>query len=494
MKGRVGLFALLLVTSCSARPSGSGTQPRGLSFGTVRLLFAGDVMLGRGVAGLASEDPEGLFADVRFEVSQSDLAVANLESPLTTRPHVTTNPNALEADPASARLLVDAGFDAMSVANNHSGDAGPGGVADTLDSLDSAGLLPVGGASSANAAFTPVIVEVKGIRVALLSFDVTKQGLRATDDAAGVAWWDEARVRASVAEARADADIVTVGIHGGAEYVRGADPYVSELARTLASWDVDVVWGQGPHVIQPTRVVDPDGDGRPTVIVASLGNLLFDQHLPGTRRGAMLEIVAGRDGVVAYGVGTTQHRDGRVHFRGWRAPKGGAVSIDGDWFGLVGAPAVAANVEPNALPDRAGWDFVDATVGDVTGDGVPEVVAAFRRPFAPTDVNASLPRSSLVDAQGRSAHVGLFRPDDLGSIWVAGTLTRPVGAVAACDGWLAVAYTGLNDPAVVATGAWRWGGFGFLTSPDLPGPGVPSCADVDLDGRLDPIVIERSSP
>jgi hypothetical protein len=67
-----------------------------------------------------------------------------------------------------------------------------------------------------------------------------------------------------------------------------------------------------------------------------------------------------------------------------------------------------------------------------------------------------------------------------------------VAALAPCDGALAVAYSTLNDPTVVATGAWRWGGFGFVPLPDLPGAGTPACADVDGDGLLDPLVLERS--
>ena len=62
--------AVLLIVAPEASPS---------RLPTVRLLFAGDVMLGRGVAPVAAADPQGLFAGVRDEVSAADLAVANLE-------------------------------------------------------------------------------------------------------------------------------------------------------------------------------------------------------------------------------------------------------------------------------------------------------------------------------------------------------------------------------------------------------------------------------
>ncbi len=223
-------------------------------------------MLGRGVAKVAAAGPAGPLDGVRLQVSSADLALANLESPLTSRPHdPASGPNVLEAPPLSARLLAAAGFDAMGIANNHAGDAGPGTVPDTMRAL-AAGIAAVGAGPTASRAFEPRIVQARGVRVALLAFDATGQGPRAAPRKPGVAWWDEARVRDAVVRARSSADVVAVGIHGGAEYVPTTDPYLMRLARLLASWGADVVWGHGPHVVQPVRVIDPDGDGRPTVV------------------------------------------------------------------------------------------------------------------------------------------------------------------------------------------------------------------------------------
>jgi hypothetical protein len=70
---------------------------------------------------------------------------------------------------------------------------------------------------------------------------------------------------------------------------------------------------------------------------------------------------------------------------------------------------------------------------------------------------------------------------------------HPVGLLAACDESAAFAYTTLDDPAVVATGAAVWNGFGFTLAADLAGRGTPSCADVDRDGYLDPVIVDRAS-
>jgi len=459
---------------------------------SVRVLFGGDVMLGRGVAKAAAPGPSGPLAGIRLEATSAGLAVANLESPLTTRPHdPASGPNALEAPLASARFLAAAGFDAMGIANNHSGDAGPETVADTMRALSAAGIATVGAGRSAASAFAPLIVRAAGIRIALLAVDATEQGPRAGRAEPGVAWWDEARMRAAVARARSSADIVAVGVHGGAEYVPVPDPSMVRIARLLASWGADVVWGTGPHVVQPVHVIDPDRDGRQTVVATSLGNLLFDQHIPGTQRGALLEVLARRDGVRAFRVGSTLIAEGRVLFHAWRSPGGNAVALGGAWWTLAAPVAPVAVQHRRTLPGFPG-DVVDAAVGDPDGDGRPDLTVSFRRPFSPTNVSGLVGRQRLVDRHGRAAHLGLYRPWDLRPRWVAGTMLRPVTAVAPCDGSVAVAYSTLDDPSVAGTGAWRWSGFGFAPLPDLPGSGVPSCADVDGDGRLDAVILERS--
>jgi poly-gamma-glutamate synthesis protein (capsule biosynthesis protein) len=459
---------------------------------TVRLIFGGDVMLGRGVARLAAADPPALLAGIRLEIGSADFAIANLESPLTTRPHdPASGPNALEASPATARLLAAAGFDAMAMANNHAGDAGLATVADTESALREAGLRGIGWGRSTADAFGARVVDVDSVRVALLSVDATGRGPRAAGIWPGVAWWDESRVRAAVRDAGARADLVVVGIHGGGEYIPGTDPYLMRLARLLASWGADVVWGAGPHVVQPIHLIQPTGKARPTVVATSLGNLLFDQNVPGTRRGALLEVMAARDGVRAWRVGMTDQESGPPRFERWRTPRADAAWSAGSWWALAHE---MTPVSAPAVPSLREFDgrVVDAAVGDADGDGRPDLVVAFRRPFRSTPENALLPRSTIVDRHGWAAHVGVYRLRDQRPHWAAGTLLRPVGKLAACDGALAVAYTGLDTAAVIATGAWQWGGFGFLTLPDLPGSGIPACADIDGDGRLDPLVLERS--
>lgn len=482
------LATALLNTACS-QSGGEKTRVTS-SKKAVRLLFAGDVMLGRGVAQVAKSSPSELFAGIRFEVASADLAMANLESPLTTRAHV-SGPDALEARPSSARLLKAAGFDALSIANNHAGDAGPGTVADTMRALRKAKIAVVGAGASRKQAFAARIISAGGLRVALLAFDTTLEGPEPADGSPGVAHWDRKLAQQAVEDARAHSDIVVVALHGGSPYAPESDPYLMRLGRSLASWGADIVWAAGPHVVQPVRLIKSAQSGRRTIVATSLGNLVFDQHIPGTRRGALLEVLAGSDGVRAYRVGRTVAA-APASFLGWKTPRSNAVVIAGGWWALAHSVKPARVKRPPSLTGFKGR-VTSAAIGDAEGNGGRQLVVSFRRPFRPTKVDVLVPRRRLLDRHNLTAHIGLYRPRDLRPLWVAGTLLRPVARLAVCDGSLAVAYSTLNNPRIAGTGAWRWGGFGFAPLADLPGSGKPACADVDGDGRLDPLMLERSS-
>jgi poly-gamma-glutamate capsule biosynthesis protein CapA/YwtB (metallophosphatase superfamily) len=481
-----GLILATLVLGLSTSGAAAGPPSS-----TVRIVLGGDVMLGRGLAGLAARDPDAVFAGIRLELGSADLAVANLESPLTNRAHRASHgPNALEARPATARILAAAGFDAMAIANNHAGDAGPATVPDTMRALRTAGLGVIGAGSTTEAAYTPRLVHVRGLTIAFLSFDDTGEGPRAGPATPGVAWWNAGRARASVTRARVEADIVVVGLHGGSDYNPTTDPWLLHLGHLLAGWGADIVWGTGPHVVQPTELV-PGRDGRQTVIATSLGNLVFDQSIPGTRSGELLEVLAGKGGVRAFRLGATaQAPSNAVGFSHWLTPRGNAVALSGEWWRLATVPALArtTHVELSGFPGKV----VDAATGDPEGNGGRQLAVSFWRPYRRTDVNALIPRGRLVDRRGLTAHVGLYVPGSGRELWVAGTLLAPVSQLAPCDGSLAVAYTTLNGKTTVSTGAWAWHGFGFSPLPVLPGPGRPGCADIDGDGRTDPVILGRT--
>jgi poly-gamma-glutamate synthesis protein (capsule biosynthesis protein) len=452
----------------------------------VRIALVGDVMLGRGIAATVASDPDELFASVRHLLAAADIAGANLESPLTSRPHSSTNENVVLASPASATVLAGAGFDVVSLPNNHAADAGPLGILDSIAAAEAVGMQTVGAGSDATAAKTPLEVPVGDLVVGFLAFDATGMS-EAAGEGPGVMVWDDEVGPSLVAGLRATSDVVVVSIHGGSEYLVTNDPLMRDIAGSVVAAGADVVWGHGAHVMQPVYAVE---EARRAVVATSLGNFIFDQSGPGRSTGAILEVLAGAAGVIAYRVAVTEHGDRRVRFVEWQQPVGDAVWLDGGWWTLIGSPRLADPGDVAVEPFRHG-DLTAAAEGDVTGSGTRYVVASFRRPFVETDYARLRPDTQWVDDSGRSAHVGVYSRTNLDEVWVAGSVSMPVAGLAVCSGSISVTHDSLDDAAVTASGAWVWNGFGFATAPDLPGAGTPGCADVDLDGRTEPVIVDR---
>ena len=111
----------------------------------VELIAVGDVMLGRGVA----DEPQPL-ADVASWLAAADLTLGNLEAAIVaqgtprTAPADGPQPIILQAPPTAVSHLSSAGFDILSLANNHSLDFGPEGLAETAVRLQKAGITPIG--------------------------------------------------------------------------------------------------------------------------------------------------------------------------------------------------------------------------------------------------------------------------------------------------------------------------------------------------------------
>lgn len=478
---RAGLTFVLTGALLAGMCAGRGAEPYAQATprsSVVSILLVGDVMLGRGVAPTAADHPDEMFADVRRAIQQADVAALNLESPLTRRAHASSNPNALEADPDTAHLLAAAGFDIAGLANNHAGDAGRASVLDTIAAVRASGLEAVGGGATVDQAWTPVTVEANGVRIAFLALDVSGQGVTATGDEPGIATWDRDLAHAAVLEARAGADIVVVGLHGGLEYWPGDDPQVGPIAREIATWGVDVVWGHGPHVPQPVSVIDPDDDGRPTVVATSLGNFLFDQIAGETGAGLMLHVLADRNGVVAYRVDRAEHRDLRVRMEASILPDGDAALVGGEWWTLARS-VVAVDTSVTV----AGFEYgtvVAASVGDLDRDGIAEALVGYTHaPRAPARESNMSPVS---DGEGNTVHVGVFT-DNLDPIWMARRIPHAIQDLQACDGAAAFAYATSDD----AAGAGVWSEFGFVLAAELTGVTSIACADVDGNGSLEPI-------
>ena len=231
-------------------------------------------------------------------LGSADLAVGNLECPVSNRGARVSKPWTFRAAPA-AMAVVARHFDAVSLANNHTGDFGTDALVDTLRRLREARVPSFGAGGDLAAAHTPLVIERNGLKIGLIGCNEFKpRAFEAGASQPGVAWCEDEQLLADLRAARAaGADVVIPFLHWGWENEPDPCPRQVALARRLIDAGADAVVGSHPHVTQGTAT----WKGRP--IVYSLGNFLFDGFRPGpNREGWILRMVLDRQGVVRWDV------------------------------------------------------------------------------------------------------------------------------------------------------------------------------------------------
>ena len=258
------------------RPLAHGEEP-------VELLLTGDISFGRETANGYRPAPGDSLAAVASWVRPAGLALGNLESVLVAAempPAVPHDAYLLRGRPSDALTLSAAGFDLLSVGNNHAWDYGAAGLATSNAHLRQFGLAAVG--------TEPVFREVNGVRIAFLAFNQIPSAAPAAPEPSSTA-----AIVAAVTAAGRQAGVVVVSLHWGYEYDLQPDPAQERLARALRAAGADVIAGHHPHVVQPVSILDGG------LVAYSLGNFLFDQGEGETGRGLALRVLLDRQGVRA---------------------------------------------------------------------------------------------------------------------------------------------------------------------------------------------------
>jgi hypothetical protein len=223
---------------------------------------------------------------VRDLLSGADIAVANFENPAVDAFRYHTEGTVFSADPRLIAGLRNAGIDAVSIANNHIGDAGRAGVVQTIANLDEYGVRHAGAGRNTAAAHRPALIRVHGLTVAILGYDTIAGAYTAGASTPGSARLTIAGAKADIAAARrAGADVVIVYPHWGIEY--RATPFAAQqaLARAIITAGADMVIGNHAHWVGAMEVYK----GRP--IWYALGNFVFDQTWSEpTSEGLLLEL------------------------------------------------------------------------------------------------------------------------------------------------------------------------------------------------------------
>lgn len=232
----------------------------------------GDIMLaGKWKPILRSKGYDHPFTAVRPELASGDINLANLESPIATGgSEFTSKQFRFRAEPAVAKAIRQAGFNLVTLANNHSMDFGGEALAETLRHLDSVGIAWVGAGANLGEVRTMVLYTIKGKKIAFLGYSLTQPiEFFASQTRPGTAPGYEKLVTADVANARRQADYVVVSFHWGKEASDTVQAYQRNAAHNAINAGADVVIGHHPHVLQGIERY------KQGIIFYSLGNFAF---------------------------------------------------------------------------------------------------------------------------------------------------------------------------------------------------------------------------
>ena len=295
--GALSLFFYFRVTV----PRFSEVRPDGLQANLaetqaddeITLLFVGDIMLSRDVAKQISKNNDFHFPFLKIAdvVQGADVAFGNLEGPISMRGANQGSIYSFRADPRVIEGLTFAGFDVLSIANNHIWDWGSDALYDTLTFLKDAGIKPVGAGVSYSDANAPTVADVKGRRVAFFAYtNLYPDSFEASDISLGISDFDLPKVQEAIQQIRGVADVIVVSIHWGEEYKTQSNVEQQAIARALMNAGADLVVGHHPHVVQEVREYALE-NRRKAWVAYSLGNFVFDQNFSKeTMEGLMLEV------------------------------------------------------------------------------------------------------------------------------------------------------------------------------------------------------------
>jgi len=264
----------------------------------LRIVAVGDIMLGRGVTqslnmkGLGFSEP---FSDTRELLKAGDVVFCNLEHPITESEH-SLDPNGkfvLKAGPDAVGALEWAGFNLISIANNHILDFYDNGLEDTMVSLSDHDIAFAGAGENLEKARQMAVMEVKGMRIGLLAYtefaDCPLSGrsplrFAAGSDKTGVAPMDTRHMKEDIEKARDQVDLLMVSLHWGVEDSFTVTDQQIELAHWLVDQGADIILGHHPHWFQGIEIYR----GKP--IAYSLGNFIFDQPLTQSKESFILDL------------------------------------------------------------------------------------------------------------------------------------------------------------------------------------------------------------
>ena len=198
------------------------------------ILIAGDICPTKDTKHLFDKEDAGtLFTNVKDKINSADLAIANLEFPITEiKKGISKTGPILRGDPNHINVFNKLGFGVLSLANNHIKDCGSQGVLDTLKICKENQILIVGAGSNIAQAKESIIKEVNGFKIGFMDFAEQEFNI-ASDTEAGSNYLDPYYDFDAVAKLKSKVDFLIILYHGGIEYYKYPSPLLQKKCRKL---------------------------------------------------------------------------------------------------------------------------------------------------------------------------------------------------------------------------------------------------------------------
>jgi len=227
-------------------------------------------------------------ADIANRIDETDIAIANVEAPMPgDRSSSAKVGPVLQSASDAPTALREAGFDAVTLANNHTMDQGDVGLTRTMEAYRATGLSSFGAGEDLDSALEPLRIDYNDTSIAVFGLCEREFGVARSNEP-GTAWISHPLARRRVSKAAASTDVVIVITHGGIEYVPFPPAQRQRQLREFVDLGADLVIGHHPHVPQGWEIY------RNSPIFYSLGNFLTDIQQPSTTEwGVALECTFG---------------------------------------------------------------------------------------------------------------------------------------------------------------------------------------------------------
>ena len=236
-------------------------------------------------------------------LSTADLSVINLECVVATTGEQgidkgEKSPYYYRARPEMLRLLCRANIDAVTTANNHSGDYGNQALLEQGFWLDGVGIAHTGSGANLDAALNPIIRRAGDLNVAIFSLDATQKTFAAGPRQPGCAHlslkdpeaWKRL-LQPRIAATRRRAHVVLVAIHWGDNLEQTPGAAEIEVGHRVIDAGADAILGTSAHILQGIEIYQ----GRP--IIHDAGDLLFDSVRRSLKDSGIFQLALSRNGV-----------------------------------------------------------------------------------------------------------------------------------------------------------------------------------------------------